>query len=389
MGRNVRARFVSETAQKATPNTAAGSGAITGGLVGGSVAAAIGYGWYHFSGVKSAVQYAQTAKSYIDSGTETFKVKFEEKTPDTNQAIQTLKETAQKYASFIPGGRVYVDSAFDDLESIREKHGDEVDQIVRDAYGELREASKRGMNLDAAGEMWRILSKRMEQLANLSGDAAEDVLNNHPELKKKLGGSTEQLKQMGQRYGPEAKRQVDETWEQVNELVKSGLSVDTADRARRLVQEKVQKIRELGEKAFDEGFEQLAPLLDKNPQVKKFVEQNVQTLKQSGNVSEAVEQVRSALSSGSTKELEKYVDKLKQGAQDLGSGQLQRWLEMVPNGGQIVPLLQRLREVGESRGEQAEELVKETVAEIKGLLDKKAEKAEKLAEKGKVEVKGW
>ena len=40
------------------------------------------------------------------TGTSSLKVKFEEKTPDdVNQAIQTLKETAQKYASFVPGGQ--------------------------------------------------------------------------------------------------------------------------------------------------------------------------------------------------------------------------------------------------------------------------------------------
>lgn len=379
-------RFASEAAQKATPSTAAGSGALTGGLVGGTAALAVAYGYYHFSGAKSAVQYASTAKSYIDSGADSLKVKFDEKTPDTNQAIQTLKETAQKYASFIPGGRGYVDSAFNDLESIRKKHGEEVDKIVSETYGELRDASKKGMNLETAGDAWRILSKRIEQLLSLGGDAAEEIMENHPELKKKLGGSTDQLKQLGQKYGPEAKKQVDETWDQLNDLVKGGLSIGTADKARKLVEDKIKKIREMGEKAFDQGFEQVKPMLEKNPQVKEFVEQNLQTLKQSGNVTEAVDQVKQAISSGSTKDLEKYVQKAKQGAQDFGSGQLQRWLEMIPNGGQIVPQLQKLREVAESRGEQAEELVKETMSEIKTILDKKSQKAEQLAEEGKKDV---
>lgn len=383
-------RFASEAARKATPSTAAGSGAITGGLVGGAAAIAVAYGYYHLSGAKSAVQYAKTAKSYIDSGTSSLKVKFDEKTPDdTNQAIQTLKETAQKYASFVPGGRGYVDSAFDDLESIRKKHSNEVDQIVRDTYGELRDASKKGsMDLETAGSVWSILSKRIEQLLDLGGDAAEDILNNHPELKKKLGGSSDQLKQLGQKYGPEARKQVDETWSQINDLLKSGLSVDTANKARRLIEEKIKQIREMGEKAFDQGFDQVKPLLEKNPQVKEFVEKNLQTLKQSGNITEAVDQVKNAISSGSTKDLEKYVQKAKQGAQDFGSGQLYRWLEMVPNGGQIVPQLQKLKEVADSRGEQAEELIKETMSEIKTILDKKTQKAEQLLEKGKEDAKG-
>lgn len=379
-------RFASETAQKATPDTGAGAGAITGGLVGAGGALAVGYGYYHFSGAKSAVQYAHTAKSYIDSGTSSLKVQFDEKTPDTNQAIQTLKESAQKYASFVPGGRGYVDSAFDDLDSIRKKHGSEVDEIVRETYGELRDASKKGMNMEAAGDAWNILSKRMEQLLSLTGDAAEDILNNHPELKKRLGGSTDQLKQMGQKFGPEAKKQVDETWDQINDIVKSGVGLGTADKVRKLVQDKIQKIREISDKAFEQGYEQLKPMLEKSPEVKKFVEQNMDQLKQSGSVSDVVKQVQSAVSSGSTKDLEQYMQKAKEGAQQFSSSQLSQWLEMVPNGGQIIPQLQKIKEIAESRGEQAEQLAKETISEIKTILDKKSSKVEQLYESGKQDV---
>ena len=77
------------------------------------------YGYYHFSGAKSAVATAKSAKSYIDSATDSLKVKLEEKTPEANQAIETLRQSANKYASFVPGGRAYVDAAFQDLESVR------------------------------------------------------------------------------------------------------------------------------------------------------------------------------------------------------------------------------------------------------------------------------
>jgi len=371
-------RYASDAAK-----TGAGSGAVTGGLVGAGAALAVGYGYYHFSGAKTAVQTAQQAKSYLDSGVDQFKIKFNEKTPDTNQAIQVLKESAQKYASFIPGGRGYVDSAFEDLESIRKKHGDEVDNIVRDTYAELRDASKKGFSLETASDSWNILSKRIEQLLSLAGDAGEDILNNHPELKKKLGGSTDQLKQLGQKYGPEAKKQVDETWDQIRDIAKSGITITSAGKIQQLVQDKIQKIKEMGEKAFDQGFEQVKPLLEKSPEVKKFVEENMQTLKQSGNMSEAVQKVKDAVNSGSTQDLQKYVDQAKQGAQSFGSSQLNKWLEMVPNGGQILPQLQKLREVAESRGEEAEQLVKETMAEIKTILDKKSEKAQQIADKAK------
>ena len=266
----------------------------------------VGYAFYHFSGAKSAVQSASQAKGYFDNATDSLKVKFDEKTPDTNQAIQTLRETANKYASFIPGGRGYVDSAFNDLESIRKKHGDEVDKIVSEAYGELRDVSKKGVSMDSARDTYNVLAKHVERLFSLAGDASEDIMNNHPELKQKLGGSTDQLKQLGERLGPEAKKQVDETWKEINDILQQGMRADTVMRVWTLVQEKTQQLSKMGEQAFNQGYEQIKPMLEKNPQVKKLVEDNMDTLKK-GNMAEVVNQVKSAVSSGSTQDLEKYL----------------------------------------------------------------------------------
>ena len=102
---------------------------------------------------------------------------------------------------------------------------------------------------------------------------------------------------------------MNETWDQINDIVKSGVGLGTEDQIRQLVQDKTQKIREMSEQAFNQGFEQIKPMLDKSPQVKQFVEDNMQTLKNSGNVTEVVKQVESAVSSGSTGELEKYVQR--------------------------------------------------------------------------------
>ena len=283
-------------------------GAVTGGLVGGGAALAVTYAWYHFSGAKSAVQTAQQAKEYLTNATDSLKIKFEDKTPDTNEAIQTLRETANKYASFVPGGRGYVDAAFDDLESVRKKHGDQVDNIVREAYGELRDVPKNGLSLETVSSGWDVLSKHLERLASLAGDASEDILNNHPQLKEKLGGSADQLKQLGERLGPEAKKQVDETWSQINDIVKQGVSVDSIAKVKKLVEDKTQKMRQMGEQAFNQGFEeQIKPMLDDNPKIKQLVEENMDTLN-SGNVAEIYEKVKSAVSSGSSQDLEGYIE---------------------------------------------------------------------------------
>lgn len=299
-------RFQSSQSSSSSSPPPSASGAITGGLVGGGAALAITYGWYHFSGAKTTLQTAKQAKGYLDDATNQLKVKFEEKTPDSNQALQTLRDAANKYAGFVPGGKQYVDSAFQDIEALRKNHGGEVDNIVKEAYGELRDVSKKGLNLEAANEAYNVLSKHVQRLLSLGKEAIDDILDNHPQLKEKLGGSTDQLKQLGDRLGPEVKQEVDDTWKQVSDLLKSGLSGDAIEQARQLVNGKSKKLRELGEKTFNQGYEQLKPYLEKSPQVKQFVESNLETLKQ-GNIAETMQKVKDAISSGSTANLESYL----------------------------------------------------------------------------------
>lgn len=60
---------------------------------------------------------------------------------------------------------------------------------------------------------------------------------------------------------------------------------------------------------------------------------------------------------------------------------------MVPGGSQIIPQLQKLKDVYDKQGSQAEKLVKETIDEIKQVLEKKQPKVEELYEQGKKEAK--
>ena len=59
----------------------------------------------------------------VEPKAERLKVEFKERTPEPNEAIDMLRKTAESYATFIPGGRGAVDKAFEDLDTIREKHG--------------------------------------------------------------------------------------------------------------------------------------------------------------------------------------------------------------------------------------------------------------------------
>jgi ElaB/YqjD/DUF883 family membrane-anchored ribosome-binding protein len=184
------------------------SGALTGAVAGGATAFALGYGWYHFSGTKKVVNTAQQAHSYMQSTQEQFKKQFQEKAPEPNEALKWLRQVSTYYAGFLPGASGFVNTTFDDLDRIRDKHGDEVDKIVSEAYDELKKISQKGdLSLQTAQQAWEVLQKHISRIAELAGDAAEDIINNHPKLKEAVGDNLSKIKQYGDAYGPEAKKQ--------------------------------------------------------------------------------------------------------------------------------------------------------------------------------------
>lgn len=354
---------------------------VVGGLTGAGLAFSAVYGYYYFSGAKTAVDTAKQAKSYVDYGSDQLKRTLQENTPDSAEGvIAKLKEVSLNYAGWIPGGRSYVDSAFKDLEEVQKKHGDEVNEIVKAAYEEIKTVSqKKGSSLETANDVWGILSQRFAQLASLAGDSAQEILSNHPEVEKKLGGSYQQLKDLGDRVGPDAKKKIDETWSEVSDIAKSGFSADSVDKIRKLIQKKVEEVKQLGDQAWNKAWEeQIKPALDKNPQVKELVEQNLDTLK-NGNISEAISKVTSAVSSGNTKDLEAYVKNAANKADQFTSGSISKWLSMVPGGSEILPQLMKLKEAAEKKGPEAEQLTKDTLSELQQVLTKRGKQAEDLA----------
>lgn len=368
--------------QSSSSNTSSGSRpALTGAAAGGVSALVIGYAWYHFSGVKSAVQTSNQVRNYASSGIQ----KLKESSPEPNEALKYLRSTASSYAAFIPGAKQYVDGAFEQLDTIREKHGDEVDKIVRDAYKELQDVAKGDLSLDNAQNAWNILQKHLKRIGRLAGDAASDIVDQNPQLKDKVGGSLDQLKQMGEQYGPEAKKQVDETWNQIRDLVKGGVGAETADKIKNLVQEKREKLKKAGDEAWTKGLEQAKPYLEKNPKVKELLEDNADALKE-GNLKELWDTVREATDSGDVKKVEEKIQSQVDKVKSKGFGGLEQYFNMVPGGSQIIPKLQLLQEVAQKRGKDAEQLLKETGEEITQVLNKKSEKAKKLMDDAKSET---
>jgi len=382
--RNVRHNTT--TSSNTTPNANSGmSQALVGGVTGGSLVFLAGYGYYHYSGAKTLVNTAHETKAKFDSMSR----KLKDAAPEPNEALRWLRQSASSYAAFIPGAKGYVDSAFDDLDAIRNKHGDEVDRIVSQAYSELKAVTQeKGMSLETAQAAWTILQKHLARIGDLASDSAQEIMDNHPALKDKVGGNLDQLKQLGDKYGPEAKKEVDRTWDQIRDIVKTGLGVESVNKIRAVVQEKMELVRKLGDEAWQKGMEQAKPYLDKNPKVKELVEKNTDALKQ-GNVRELYESIKQSVESGDMGSLEDYVkrsvDKVKQksGGGGSGGGGIDQYLKMIPGGDKIVPKISQLQQLASEHGEEAEKIVKDAFEEIQEVLHRKVGEAQQLADKAR------
>ncbi|KAF2248875.1 hypothetical protein BU26DRAFT_540379 [Trematosphaeria pertusa] len=374
-------RFQS-TSSGATSSSSA-SPAVIGALTGSLTTFTIGYLWYRQSGARELLTTTKTTKDYVSSASK----KLKETTPEPNEALNWLRDAAKSYAVFIPGARGYVDTAFEDLDAIRAKHGDEVDNIVRDAYSELQDVARNGeISILTAQKAWNTIVKHLGRIGDLAGDAAQQIMDNHPQLKEKVGGNLDQLKEMGRNYGPEAKKEVDKTWDQIQDVIKTGMSAENIQKVQKIVQEKVDKVKQLGDEAWKKGMEQAKPYLDTNPKVKELVEQNADTLKQ-GNVQELYQKIKKAVENGDTGDLESYVKSAASKAKDSGFGGLDQYLNKIPGGDQIIPKLGQIQEVAQKHGDEAQRIMKDAVNEISEVLRRKGDEAQKVAEKAKDESK--
>ncbi|KAI1364164.1 hypothetical protein F5Y08DRAFT_219932 [Xylaria arbuscula] len=378
-----RARFQSTS----SASTSAGSSNMAAGAVGGLVGGLALYGVFLLTPSGKMHRTINKGAREVHQKYDEAAKKLQSQTPNVDQAIQYMKEFAYSYVSWVPGGRQYVDTVFKDVETLKENHRDEVNQIVSDAYKQFQDLSKSGLSMETASKAYSILADLSKKFGKLAGGALTDILDNHPQAKEKFGGSIDQLKQMGENYGPEAKKQVDQTWNEVSEILGGGLSASNLDRARRLVQDKIEQVKKLGDEAWKKGLEEAKPYLEKNPKVKELIEKNADALKQ-GNAKELFDQAKKAVESGNTGALEDYVNKAKsKGEQAASSFGLEQYFKMIPNGSEILEKVNQLREVAEKHRDEGEKLLKETMDELKQVLEKKSEKAKDIADKAKKDAK--
>jgi gas vesicle protein len=219
----------------------------------------------------------------------------------------------------------------------------------------------------------------MSQLFDLAGDAASDVLQNHPQLKEKVGGSYDQLKQMGDAYGPKAKEEVDKTWKQISDIIKGGVSVDSADKIRSLIEDKKNKLQSLGDEAWQKGLEESQSYLEKNPKLKQLIEENADTLKK-GNFKDLWGLVKEKVPSGKTEDVENYIKEKVDQAKNSDFSGLDQWLNKVPGGSDLMSQLQSLQSTAQKKGNKSEDILKETLEELRDVLKKRMEQVEKLAQ---------
>ncbi|KAK4096101.1 hypothetical protein N658DRAFT_501965 [Parathielavia hyrcaniae] len=376
---------------QSTQAGAASSSHFAAGMAGGVVGAGLLYGIYLMTPTGKMARQINATAMETNKKYQQVAATIQDKTPTTDEAIDKVKQFCYSYVAWVPGGRQYVDAAFGDIAAIRESHGDEVDRIVGETYREFQDIARAGLSLESASKAYDTLASLAKKLAGLSGGAADQILDRHPQLKDRVGEPIQQLKQMGQQYGPDAKKMVDETWAQVGNVMASGFSAESADKVRKIVEERTQQIRKIGDDVWEKGLEQAKPYLDKNPKLKEMVTQNSDLLKE-GNMTDLFKQIKSLGEGGDTSKVEEYVKQTVDKAKSAGS----KTADSGSAGGSSIAVLgqflgtksddlEKLTEAVSKHSGEAQELLEETREDLRKILAEKAKKAQQLVEKTKKE----
>lgn len=290
------------TTSAATPQSGISHGVI-GGLAGGSAVLAVGYGYYHYSGAGKVVSSMSETKKYVEDSIN--KIKSTQLKPD--DTVQWLRDTANQYARFVPGAKGAVDMAFNEIDELKEKHGDELNELINNAHKELKDVASNGaLDMATAFSVWTVVSKYLSKMEGMAKELGGDLLSKHPEIKEQYGDKLSTLKKMAASQGGEAKKLVDDAYKQVEDMVKSG-KFDTK-KLGQLVDDATKKAQSLGDDAWKSALDKAKPFIDKQPELKKLVEDNADKLK-SGDFKGLVAQLTAAVKKGDAGDLQAYVEK--------------------------------------------------------------------------------
>lgn len=279
------------------------------------------------------------------------KTKIQEKAPKSpNEVLNFLRNIAKSYAGAVPGASQYVDSTFDNIDKLRETHGEEFDKILQATYddvsGVLKEVKDKGLSgIDAAtaGKLMSVLGTRVAELNALGrkvgGDAFAKLQEEYPQVASTLGSSYEEVKAFAERSGPEAKKLVGDAVVQVQDILKNSKNTpDALNRARQVAQEKAQQLKEM-------VWDKTAKEVESNPELKELLSENkaafVAAGSSLGSMSEVIDRVKQAAKSGGDqekmKELKEFIQSKAKDAQAKGWEGLQSWVKMMPGGEEVCP----------------------------------------------------
>lgn len=157
----------------------------------------------------------------------------------------------------------------------------------RQVYSDISKAAQEGGD-KASDKIMAAVQEAVAKMQKLSSDTVNSTLkpylDNNPQLKGAINDSLAELQKFGDRYGPEAKKIADDTVKQIKQLSDKGLNGESIAKASSLLQQKVKEIKELGAKASSEAYQKAAegarPYLEKAPDVKKYLEEQLDGVKE-------------------------------------------------------------------------------------------------------------
>lgn len=278
------------------------------------------YGYYHYSGAAKAINAARQ----VSDTAEQLKNKAVSATPSPKAILGFVRSAAHSYAGAFPGAGSLVDS------TVRQHHlcGDDLyklkrvacsltrsirslsrmvqrssvssskafplcitsstsDNPPRQIYSDVSKAASEGgdkVSDNIVNAIQDGISQIQKLSSQLSAGAIAPLLASHPQLKSALNDTLGQMNSFGEKYGPEARKITEDTVNQIKKLTDQGINGETIAKAAALAKQKLQEIKDLGAKAGQEAYSKAAegarPYLDKAPEVKKYLEESVDGLKE-------------------------------------------------------------------------------------------------------------
>ena len=228
---------------------------------------------------------------------------------------------------------------------------------IRVRPDEVKEAVvKGGFDVKTGEKVVEILKRRAAEVEELGQKVGTDfikpVLDKHPQLKESVGGSYDELKKLVEQHGPEAKATYDDTVKQVKQIFKAGVTAASIKQVSDLVQQKTKEVKELGQKAgqdaWNKASKQAKPYLDKMPDVKKALDENMQALIGSGgkDIQEIYDKVKEVAEKGGNKksveDLQNLIkEKAKKASESTGKNwddawqTLEQYIKKIPGGKEV------------------------------------------------------